>query len=138
MANAEMWDYLAEVTADYTITELTVIPQNVIVEDMARPQVRHFADDGSFETVTMSATPTYYVTLQYVALSASDGGLIVDMFNDPNKANAFGRSFYWTHYGESSQHSYTVKFSSGISRSKTPVAIQDMSVTLLVLGRKPA
>lgn len=138
MANAEMWDYLSEVTADYTMTELTLIPNNVIIEDMNRPQIRHFADDGSFETITMSATPIYYVTLQYIAVSASNGGLVVDMFNDSNKANAFGRSFYWTHYGESSQHSYTVKFSAPISRSTTPRALWDMTVNLLVLGRKPA
>jgi len=108
MAEKEMYDYLAAVTADYTTTELSIIPHNIIVEAGEKTQFIHKFSDGQKGIVTLSSTSRFSVTLQWDILSRANEGTIVDLWHDENKANGIACSFYWQHPTDG--HTYTVKF----------------------------
>lgn len=141
MAAHELWDYLDVVTPDYWDGILTVIPQNTIVEESEKNQAVHRGDDNSEEIISFSDDSIFYVVLQWDVLSASDAGTIFDYYHDSTKANGRARSFRWTHYGETEQYDYTVRFASALPRSIRPPASafkhSFSQVKLRVLGRAP-
>jgi len=139
MAAKEMYDYLSDVTADYTTTELSVAPQRILVEQGSMgSQVVHEADDASEQVITFSSDNIFFVTLQWDAITEADAGTIFDFFHDTSKAKGKARSFYWQHPKDG--HTYTVKFKSTLNRSyasNMPNHQAIEQVTLKVLGNKP-
>lgn len=115
MAAKEMRDYLSNVVADYTSTELSVSPQQTLIEKGSLGnQIVHEADDNSEQVITLSSDSEFIVTLQWTAISEADAGTIFDFFHDNSKAKGFARSFYWQHPKDG--HTYTVKFRSELER----------------------
>ena len=143
MAAFEMWDYLSNVTADYTVSSgsvsidtLTVNPQRVLTEAGAKNQVVHTGDDGTEEIVTLSNVTRFYATLQWDTLPEASAGTIFDQYHNTAKANGIANSFYWDHPTDA--HSYCVRFAGPLSRNIRPGSLHGIaSVKLKVLGRKP-
>ena len=136
MAEKEMWDYLSEVAADYTATELSISPDSTIIESGAKNQVVHTGDDGSEEIVTRSSTSRFYMTCVWNNRTASVAGTIFDMHHDTDKANGIANSIYLDHGTDG--HTYTVRFAEPLNRTITMPEFHSMSVKFRVLGRKPA
>ena len=138
MALTPMATYLSEVTADYTATELSIAPDDVMVEEPDDGQVVREYDDGTDEVIDL-APQYFFVNLQWVRISETDANTITAMYHDSAKANRRGKSFYWQHPEDT--YTYTVKFASKVSRESYglfPNRYSFMSVRLKVIGKKPA
>ena len=139
MAAQEMWDYLSAtpVTPDYNF-EMSVKPQKLLLEDGQKTQIVHLGDDNSEEVISFSDDSIFYVTLQWTALSEADAGTIYDFYHDTAKGNGIARSFKWTNYAETDQHTYTVRFASPLPRKiMTGNIHRYLDITIKVLGRAP-
>lgn len=139
MAAKEMYDYLSEVTADYTTIELELSSTARLPETVEKEQYLHKFSDGQRGIVTMSSTSHFQVAVQFDNLLPSDEGLIKDMYIDENKANGLARSFYWHH--PSDGHVYTVKFLGPLTSEREFRAYGMISVKQIqldVLGVKPS
>jgi len=138
MADKEIYDYFTgTVAADYSTTTLSVLPTNVLVEEGDFNQVAHVYDDGSREVVTESATPVFYVTLQWKNRSLIDAGTIFDFYFDTAKAYGMARSFKWSHFDG---HTYTVKFASKLQRvydNNLTTLMTIEGIKFIVLGVSP-
>ena len=139
MAAKEMYDYLSEVTADYTDTELDIDCHEALQEMGEKVQHEHIFSDGQRGVVTMSANSYFIVTLNMTLLSLSDSGLVMDMYHDEDKANGKARTFYWVHPRDG--HTYTVKFMEALGSSFSALVssrISHPAIKLFVVGNKPA
>lgn len=137
MAAKEIWDYLpsATVTADYQDTTLSITPDQVLVEEGQRNQIKHVGDDGSEEIIELDDTPVFIVTLQWDVQEEADSGTIFDFYWAENKAKCLARSFYWE---SPDGHKYTVKFNSELPRQrKVANSYAIPPVKLKILGRAP-
>ena len=138
MANQEMWDYIptAAATPDYSAT-LTVAAQRTMLIEGSKSQVVHTGDDASDEVITLCATTTFYVSLQWECINESDAGTIFSFWHDSSKANGLARSFAWTNYAEATdQHTYIVKFAEPIPRTiMNPNLHAYTNVKLKIIGR---
>ena len=119
MSAKEPYDYLPTITADYDYT-LTLRAQDVITESGFKNQVVHMADDNSEEVVTISVGSIFYADLPFTKLSESDMGTIMDLYHDPAKANAMGRTFRFASYDG---HVYVVRFDCKLDRSFGPLIV---------------
>lgn len=134
MASAELYDYLATITPDYTATTLTIVPQGVVSEESSKPHAIHIGADGSEERISFSTTSIFYLSVGWNILSQSDSGTIFDFYNDSAKADGCKKSFYLT-YGDG--HTYVVRFDSILPRQGTAVTRYGFpDVRFRVLGRK--
>lgn len=125
-------DYLSTATADYTTTQLSVTPQNVVVEQFDKAQEVLELDDENVFVITYSSTPKVKVTLQWSEwLSAADAATIIDFWADTAKANGRARTFQWCHPTDG--YTYVARFLSDISRTlNRPYTVPQ--VTLLIEG----
>lgn len=132
----EMYDYLSEVTPDYTTTELSVTPQDILEEEGEKTQKIHKFDDGSITVVDISSSVYFTVTLQWKYISETDSGTIVDLWNDTNKANGMKRTFYWQH--PSDGHTYVARFLTPLKRGYIGNSKQHQinNVRLRIEGKK--
>jgi len=108
---ADMSTYLSDVTADYTTTELSISPQNVMVEEGRKQQYIHEYDDGTLDVITTSDS-FFLITIQWDWVTDSDADIIVDFFEDDVKGYGTSRTFYWHHPVDGNV--YTVRFASDI------------------------
>lgn len=113
MAAGEMYDYLAAISADYTAEVLSVIPQRTLTEKADKNQIIHEYDDGAVDVVTLSNTSIFKCTLTWKGISDADAGTIFDLYNDPAKANARARTFYYQHVDG---HTYVARFEGPLVR----------------------
>jgi hypothetical protein len=135
MAEKEMADYLSNVTADYTAEELTISPQHYYLEEGGKKQRIFIADDGSEERINFDNTTIFWASFPIYGLSASDAGIIIDLFHNTSKANGMVKSFYWQ---APDNHTYTVRFASQVPRTIGPTWAHKFStIRLRVLGNKP-
>lgn len=133
-----MASYLSSVTADYTTTELSVTPQQIMEESLILDQVIHESDGGGISVVTLSGNVYFDVTLQWDTISEVDSATIIDFWADSGKGNGMARTFYWQHPLDS--NTYTVQFFSGItqiSKTSAPGYKGIANITLRVTGVKP-
>jgi len=93
--------------ADYTTTELSVVPQKILVEDGQKNQIIHEFDDGAIRVVTLSDI-FFNVTLQWTYITESEKDIIVDMYYNSSKSNGSVNTFYWPHPKETS--TYVARF----------------------------
>jgi hypothetical protein len=140
MSEKTMADYLSSVTADYTTTELSINPHDVLVESGGKNQSVHIFSDGQRGVVTIGdGDSTFEATCLWNNLSVSDEGTIKDFFHDTGKAYGLSRSFYWQHPTDG--NTYTVKFLSGLIteiRGRVPGRKSVQQLRLHVIGVKPA
>ena len=133
MANAEMYDYLSTIAADYSSTTLSISPQGVVQEESSKGQAIHVGVDGSEERISFSTTSIFYLTVSWNVLSETDSGTIFDFYNDSAKANGKQRSFQLT-YGDG--HTYVVRFDTSLPRAgQHPSRYGLTNVRFRVLGR---
>ena len=131
-----MHNYLSNVTADYTATELTVTPTTVLTTTGDKVQYVHDFDDGSISVVTANSTSVFNVELQWELISAADHTTIMDFWHNNSKAGGRENTFYWLNPVDG--YTYTVRF-------LTPLITQDMpgllksitAISMRVLGNKP-
>ncbi len=141
MAVKNMADYLSEVTADYTTTELSVAPHNILYEEVDKNQNVHRADGGNIAVASLSSTALFKVTLQWIGITESDAGTIFDMWTDSSKANGREKTFYWQHPTDG--NTYTARFLTPLKRGLSSQFAgagrrEIQQVTLSVEGKKPA
>ena len=140
MAEKTMADYLSAVTADYTTTELTIKPHNILQEDGEKQQFVHEFSDGQRGVVTMCDDSIFKVTLEFHNLEPTDEGTIKDLYHDSSKANAMARSFYWVHPDPDDGNTYTVRFMgklTSVKKADIPFHVSVKQIQLEVLGVKP-
>ncbi|MFX0201874.1 MAG: hypothetical protein ACFFCW_37670 [Candidatus Hodarchaeota archaeon] len=137
MAAKEMYDYLSEVTPDYSTTTLDIKCKVELLEDGEFSQKIHEGDDTSEEVISFSSSPKFFVQLQWPMTSEADTGTIMDFFLDTTKGYGYARSFKWEHPDDG--HTYVVKFRSKIQRSYKPIsggAIYGINTIMLkVIGK---
>ena len=122
MSEVEIYDKVAVAVPDYDYT-LTIKAQGNVSEDWERNQTLLRADDNSRQTITHGGA-MFFVNLQFNQLSASDSGVIVDLYWDDAKAKGQARSFKWvSHDG----HTYVVYFACKVTRSGN--AMSRMGIT---------
>jgi hypothetical protein len=131
----EMKDYLSAVAADYTTTELTVDPHEVLFEGGAFRQKSFEMDDVSVRVTTRSVTPVFFARLKYNYLVVADSNTIFDMYFDTAKAKGRARTFYWPHITDG--NTYTVRFWCDLERGiYVPNRIKIQEITLKIEGIK--
>lgn len=137
MGLKEMYDYLSNLTADYTTETLDISPQIKMYERGGKRQEVLKSDDPTSEVrITHSNTSEFYVDIDWHGLTPEDAGTIIDIFHNTSKADGISKSFYWTHPTDG--HDYTVRFDSPVPRGIGPSWIHDIkNITLKILGRKP-
>lgn len=135
MANKEMYDYLSDVTADYTSTTLSINPQKVFTEIGEKRTAINIGDDGSEERIALSNTSEFYITLGWDNYaSESDSGTIFDFYNDSSKANGNARSIQLD-LTNVDGHTYVVRFDGPIKRERAPGGVYRIKeVRMKVLG----
>ena len=111
-----MYHYLSSMTADYTTTELDIVPHKILIETADKKQAIHEYDDGSIDVVSFSDTIFFNVALQWDAIPVADAATILDFYASSTKANGRERTFYIT---LPDSHTYTVRFLGSIQRSVT-------------------
>ena len=97
---------------DYNYT-LIIKAQGQVTEEGYKNQVIHLADNNSEERITLFPGSIFYVSWAWAQLSATESGTIFDLYHDPVKANAMGRSFIWAGHDD---HNYTTRFDCKLSR----------------------
>lgn len=137
MAAVEMFDYLSDMTPDYTLTTLSVTPTSVLVEEVAYKQITYETDDLDVLAVTLGTSPRFVVALQWEYQTPEDAGTILDFYFDAAKAKGMARSFYWQHPLDG--HTYVVKFATPLQREYR-AGFSNLQwireVRLRVIGRK--
>jgi hypothetical protein len=134
----EMWDFLSTggVAADSS-TELTIIPQHLLLEQGKKNVVIHTGDDGSEQRIVLDRKPIFRVRLRWDYLSANEAGVIVNMFYSTSAGHGTARTFRWEHPLDG--HKYTVRFDGELGRNWINAAggpLHGISeISLRILGR---
>lgn len=108
MAEKEMYDYLSDTTADYTTTELSIKPQNVLPHNGSKQQIYHRFDSGKRVVVSLSDNSFFEPVVDWGIQTPEDAGTILDMYHDTAKANGGENTFYWVHPKDG--HTYVARF----------------------------
>lgn len=133
MAEIEIYDHVAVAVADYDYT-FNIKSHQILPEEGLKQQEILEGDDGSETVITHSNTSIFYVTLIWAYLSASDAGIIFDLFHNTTKANQYARSFRWYSYAD--LHTYVVKFRSPLVRNRVPGTHHTVnSIKLKIIGK---
>lgn len=134
MPDIRMYDYLPELTPNYSDTALDVVPHKILTETGWRNQVIHLSDDDSEERISLGDSMQFAVELQWYRIREAEAGTVLDFFYDPLKGNGVGRTFKWDHPDDG--HTYVVRFDGDITRELEPAGIHGLSkVRLKVLGK---
>lgn len=133
-----IYDYVESVNADYTATQLSVDPQEVMGLS-GEPEVEiHRGRGASEERVILSSTPLFRVNLRWRYLSEADHSTLFDFYFDPVKACGIARSFEWVCPAQYCSHTLVTRFDmrweSFMANYKN---YSIASLYLAVLGRKP-
>ena len=130
-----MHNYLSDVTANYFYT-LDIPNQVTMPITGKKSQVIHEFDDGSVVVVGLSSQSFYDVGVEWKYIRESNKAIIMELWNNPIKADGMRRTFYWKNPVD--EHLYTVRFLSDLTNIYRPGIIRSIStVTLRVEGNKP-
>lgn len=133
---ADMSTYLSTKVADYIAEELTISPQNVMIEEGQKRQYYHEYDDGELEVVT-TADSFFTVKIEWTWMSNADAATILDFYHDPLKCNGKTKSFYWLHPVDG--NTYVARFATDLTQIDTvekPNAKEIPPLTLRIEGVK--
>ena len=133
-----IFDYLTNMTADYTSETLSVACQTEIEHIPKKNQADHEFYDGSINTVNLSDTVYFDGYLQWPkGISAADAGTVMDFYANSSKADFKRKSIYWEHPTDG--HTYVIKFRGPIKYKYVaglPGYIQIPQVPIRIIGRK--
>ncbi len=110
MSIVTIWDFVGDLAADYSATEFTVDPQDVIPISGEKDIEIHKFPGRSEERIIMSEDSRFWVKLQWRYLSEADHSTIFDFYHDSAKGCATAKSFYWVPPTQYSSHIFTVRF----------------------------
>jgi len=137
MSIETMYDFLDDVTADYTAANLTVAPQEIMNIGGEKDIEIHPSRGIYEERIIFSDESKFRVKLQWRTLSDEDHASLFGFYHDPAKGCGLGRTFYWEPPDQYDSHIYTVRFDckweSFLQNFK---AFGVASLILAVLGRK--
>jgi hypothetical protein len=137
VANQEMYDYLEDVSPDVEQT-LSVTPQDIIYITGDKKIAIHKGDDRSEERIILSDQSEFWVILQWIKLSSSDSGTIMNFFHSTSYGCAQAKSFWWTPPANWDGHTYVVRFDGPLNQFwKNYLVYGVTNLRLYVLGRKP-
>jgi hypothetical protein len=137
MAAFEMYDFLSDAVPDVEQT-LTVDPQEIIFEEGEKAIEQHEGDDNSEESIILSTSTVFYVTLIWKNISQSDAGTIFNFYHSADYGCGTAKSFWWTPPSSYDGHTYVVKFRGPLKRAYFPrLRYACPSVVLRIIGRKP-
>ena len=114
MAAKEMYDYLSNVTPDYT-TALNIKPSGTIKEIGFMNQQVDVYDDGSETRISWDNDPIFHVEIEWQYLSEADCGTVIDHYYAVAKGNGRARTIRWTHPTDG--HDYCVRFDCDMPRN---------------------
>ncbi len=132
-----MADELSIEVADYTATELSVTPQNVLPVTGSKNQQLLWLDDGAPYPINIDDATTYQVNLSWDYVTVDEAGTIMDMWGDQSKANGMANTFYWQHPTDGV--TYVVRFISKPTHQEFAGQITHhgvMNVSFFVSGKK--
>jgi len=109
-----MADYLPVAIADYDYT-LIVTPQAVMPQEGDKKQVVHEYDDGTVAVVTLAQQSKFNIQVQWTLITDADASTILDLYHDPNKANARAYTFYFHHPID--ERDYVVRFMTQLTQT---------------------
>lgn len=108
-------DYLSTGTADYTTTQFSVKPKDVMFETGTFRQKAVRYDDGTVQVLSRSDTPDFFFRLVWPTVTVADAKTIFDFYFDTNKGKGHARTFEFPHPIDG--NTYIVRFWSGMERS---------------------
>ncbi|MEW5803721.1 MAG: hypothetical protein AB1847_16630 [bacterium] len=133
-----MYDFLTDVTADYSAT-LSVDPQDVITISGEKEVEIHRGRGRSEERIILSDQSRFWVKLQWRVLSEADHSTLFDFYHDPAKGCGTGRTFWWQPPAQyETSHVYVVRFDcrwESFMQNYKNYGIANL--LLYVAGRKP-
>jgi hypothetical protein len=131
-----MYSYLSTVTPDYITETLDITPDKVITASGEKNQVQHEMDDGTLAVVTLSATSTFEVVLQWDFLTSAEYTTIMDLYHNPLKANGSDNTFPWVN--PTDEKRYTARFLDKLKITKTTDGVTKTStIRLRIEGNYP-
>ena len=89
-----MIDFLTPKTADYDYT-LEIPAQDIMPISRSKIQILHKFDDGSVSVADVSGKSFYIAKIKFNVLSDKQAEGVLDLWDDPLKANGSERTFYW-------------------------------------------
>lgn len=110
-----MFNYLSIVTPDYSTTMLSIVPKDIIPDEMGRSLGWNITDSGNRESVIKSSSTKFALTLQYANLSVADSNTIMDLYLDTNKGAFGSRTIPWLHPLD--QHIYVIRILNRLKRA---------------------
>jgi hypothetical protein len=105
-----MYNYLANLVADYTATTLSVDPQDVMVISGEKDIEIHQGRGRAEERIALSDQSKFWAKLQWRYLSETDHSTLFDFYHDPAKGCGLARTFKWDPPGQYDAHVYVVRF----------------------------
>lgn len=131
---ADMSTFLSTKVADYTLTEMTLAPQQIMEEKGDMVQHLHQYDDGDFDVVTTSGS-SFRLTMKWDYMTFSDASTLLDFWH--NKTNGREKTFYFVHPTDG--NTYVARFFTHITfllNSKIPLGKQVSDIVLHISGVK--
>lgn len=110
MAIETMYDFLTDVTPDYTTTNFEVDPQEVMNISGEKNIEIHPSRGRAEEIIILSDESKFRVKLVWKYLSHTDHATIFSFYHDPAKGCGIGRTFYWVPPAQYDSHVYVVRF----------------------------
>ena len=139
-----MHNYLQQKNADYDYT-LSIDSQVSMPIISRKSQLSHEFDDGSMVVVGLSSQSFFEVDLQWEWISEENMAIIMDLWNDVNKADGMRRTFYWANsikeYDQVNMdytiHTYTARFLNNLTSLYKPWNLRGIqSIKLRIEGTK--
>lgn len=107
-----MYDFLSDLTADYTTAEMTVDPQDVMLIGGEKDIIPNQGLGVTSEQIILSTQSRFSVKLQWKYLSEADHSTLFSFYHDSTKGCGTARTFYWHPPAQYDAHVYTVRFAS--------------------------
>ena len=128
-----MADYLPTLVSDYSSEILDINPHRTVQTAGSFKQSVYEPDGGENYVVTLNDSVDYFVTLQWVNITALDKSTILDFYYNSAKGKGKARSFLWLHPTEN--QNYVVKFVSDVGENLgRNLRFGISSITLKVIG----
>ena len=105
-----MYNYLPNVTPDYTSETLDIIPHTVMDITGNKSQVLYTFKDGANVVESISDQSYFDIVLQWENLTDTEYATIMDFWHNSSKANGMERTFPWDNPVDNT--TYTVRFMS--------------------------
>lgn len=133
-----MADYLSTGVADYTATELSVTPQDILPVNPVKNQLMLWTDAEAPHVINIDDDSVFTVNLSFKYISDADAKTIMDFWITDSIANGKENTFYWVHPTDG--ETYVARFVSYPSNNQYPgvLAYQGITNVKLFISAKKA